>query len=259
MALRYKSYFNYGLEITMNNRSIDFKTSGGGSEKQATLRVGFYALTSLSEEIVRAMSEADNSTGYAVTITRGYSGGTGNRITIGTTGSYLSLLFLTGTRNASSICSLIGFLQTDRTGSLSYQGESSAGTVLVTEQIGYNWVPPDIYQEVQGSVLISASGVKETIVFNIMEFFSVDFKYEPSTKLTDWNLFFRWAIKQRLFEFTPEYPYPNSYYECTLEKTSQNGKGLGYRIKEMLPSFPFFYETDTLTLRRRVAPSTFIY
>ena len=259
MALQSKSLILYGLQVTANNRSVDFKTVSGGSEKQATLNLGYYSLSDLMAEIARAMNEADPSNTFTLTANRTLSGGTQNRVTITSTSSYLSLLFLTGTRNASSCRSLIGFNNIDYTGLTSYTGNSSAGTPLVPDLVGYNYLGPEFMRKVFGAVNISADGSKEAIVFQIQRFLQVQFKFEKQQKIIDeWTPFFTWAIQQRPFEFTPEITSPGTFYDVTLETTGDDGKGLGYAFKEMLPQYPFHYDTGIIKMRQKVPPGGFI-
>lgn len=252
MALSSKSLILYNFEITTLNRSIDFVIVSGGPTKYATLRLGFYSLTDLTVEIARAMFEADPTHVYACSVNRNISFGTENRISISTSGPYLDLLFGSGPRLASSAGPIIGFAIADQTGSTSYAGSASAGTVLIPEYIGYTYLGPEFDQKVFGSVNVSASGLKEAIVFSIQEFITVEFKYEPKLKvISEWNPFFSWAIRQRAFEFTPEISDPNTVYNVTLERTDGDGKGLGYRLKEQIPSFPNHYTTGQLQFRKK--------
>lgn len=250
MALTAKSKFLYGIEVTALNNAIDFKTSAGGSVLMATLTIGFYSLTAILNEIKRAMQEVDPSNTYTVTADRTVMGGLENRITIATSGAFLSLLFASGPRTTTTVAPLIGFTVADQTGSTSYTGTSSAGTVLVPDYVGYNYLGTDFMKKVNGAVNISASGVKEAVVFQVQHFWQVQFKYEPQAKvISEWSPFLEWAIQQRLLEFTPEISSPNSFYEGTLEKTSDDGKALGYKMTEMLPNYPFNYDTGLMTFR----------
>lgn len=252
MALKKKSLFLYGFEVTPLNSSLDFKIAALGPELRATLRVGYYSLTSLMQEVCRAMTEVDNTHIYTFGVDRTVSGGLQNRVTILTSGAYLSLLFGTGSRVATSVGPLLGYTATNKTGATSYQSQASAGTVLVSELIGYNYIPAAANRRVQGAVNIAASGDKEAIVFNIMKFLNVEFKMEPEAKvLTQWVPLVDWLIQQRLFEFTPDLTSPSDYFEGTLERTQADGKGLGWAWIEQLPEFPFYYRTGSLTFRQR--------
>lgn len=250
MALRNQSLFLYGFEVTENNSSIDFKIAPGGSELRATLTLGFYSLSALLTEIERALTAIDVTNTYTASVNRNINGGKENRVTLATSGTFLSLLFATGSRAASTIAPLIGFPQTDQTGATTYTGTTSAGTALIPELVGYSYSDPTFDQKVFGSVNVSTSGKKEAIVWQIQMFVEVQFKYEPEAKvMTEWSDLFNWAIQQRLFEFTKDITDPNDSFEVTLETTSADGKGLGFKMKEMLPRFPFMYDTGNLKMR----------
>lgn len=251
MALKQKSTILYGLQITSSNSSLDFKNASGGSEINATLNTGYYSLQDLGAEVVRAMMVADPVNTYAYSIDRTVSGGTQNRLTIyTTTGTYLSLLFGTGSRVLTSVGPTLGFTATDKTGALTYTGTSSCGTLLQPTLIGYTYLPPSMMQKMIGSPNISASGIKETVYFATHQFFQVEFKYEPELMITtSWSPFMQWASKGRPLEFCPDITDPNTVFNCTLEKTSYDGNGLGYQFKEMLPDFPFLYTTGLMVYR----------
>lgn len=102
--------------IDTTNNKIDFKESGGGPELTATLTQQDYTAITLAAEI-KAKLEAAGGEVYTVAI----SDLTGEW-TISTGGSFLSLLFATGTNTAASTGPEIGFLAGDRTGSTSYTG-----------------------------------------------------------------------------------------------------------------------------------------
>lgn len=252
MALRSRSLFLYGYQVTVQNNAIDFKNSGGGTVIQATLRLGYYSLTSLLNEIARAMNAADPTQNYFATADRTFSSGLQNRVSIGTTGSFLSLLFLTGPRTSSSVAPLIGFTVADRVGSVSYQGTSTSGVILTPDYVGYNYLGPTNYKKVFGNLNISASGVKEAVVFQVQEFLQVQFKYEPESKISVWEDLMEWMITQKEFDFTPDSSNPSLFYNVTLETSSDDGKGLGFKMTEMVPQFPFFYDTGMMKFRRIV-------
>lgn len=250
MALRAKSLFLFDFEVTKFNSSLDFRAVSLGPIKMATLTLGFYSLTSLMAEIKRAMQQVDPVRTYTVTADRTINLGTENRITISTSGSYLDLLFSSGPRAASTVAPLIGFAASDFTGSTTYTSTLTSGTALISELIGYNYLSPDFHHKVYGAQNISASGVKETVTYQIQKFWQVEFKYEPASKvITQWEPFFDWAIQGKLLEFTPEVSFPTVFYEGTLEKTPEDAKGLGYKLNEMLPDFPFFHGTGMMTFR----------
>jgi len=258
MALQSQSLFTYGLKITEQNRSIDFRSVSLGPVLQATLAIGYYSVTTLAQEIERAMNVADVNNNYTLDIDRTVNGGLENRITIESYGAYLSLLFGSGPRAASSVASLIGFAQTDYTGDIEYTSSTSTGTVLVTTYAGHNFIPQEFNRQVFGKVNVATSGLKEAVVFNIQAFIEIEFRHEAKAKvMTEWVPFLNWAIRQRPFEFTPEYTDPTTIYDVTLEKTAADGQGLAFKFKEMLPRKPNLYQTGTMTMRLNA--STYLF
>lgn len=250
MALKAPSLFLYGFEITKLNSSLDFRSVMAGPIKMATLRVGFYSLTGLMKEIKRALESADPLNEYTITANRTINSGTENRVRIATSGTYLDLLFGSGPRLASSVGPLIGFLPVDYSAATFYIGSSTAGTALISELTAYNYTSPDMMRTIFGAVNIAADGSKEAIVWQIQKFFEMNFKHEPEAKvITDWTDFLTWAIQQKPLEYTPEVTTPALFYDCTLESTDKDPKGLGFKMKEQLPDFPFYYQTGLMKFR----------
>lgn len=262
MALSAKSLFLYGFEITDNNKYVEFASSGLQTPTTAyvgTMTVGFYSLTSLMTEVVRVMNAADPMNIYSVTSDRTISGGLENRVTISTNGAFLTLFFGTGLRAASSPSTLLGFNQSNYTGATSYTSTYTAGTILIPSLVGYNYLSPNFMHDIFGSVNLSATGDKEAVVYNIQKFWQVEFKYEPKSFVANsWVPFMDWATQQRQLDFTPEITSPNIFFTGTLEKTSSNGKGLGYEFKEILPQFPNFYTSGNLKFRLTSSSTSFI-
>jgi hypothetical protein len=254
MALRTKSGFLYGYTVSSDNRYIDFKTTSGGPQITATLRLGKYGLSELLQQIEDALEAADPLNSFVVTVDRTVAGGTQNRITIATsTATYFDILFGTGTNALQSAASLLGFAATDRTGSLTYTGTASTGTYMYPTNIGYTYQPIETFKRAQGVVNISSSGAKEVLTFSVNEFFQVEFKYEPEAKaVVEWQAFMSWAISQAEVEFFKDIAAPTDFVRVTLEKTDVDGKGLGWTMREMLPDFPFFYRTGILQFRKVV-------
>jgi hypothetical protein len=249
MALSAKSLFTYGLQVTTLNNKLDFQIVSMGTTLTATINLGFYSPAGLAQEIAMQMQSADNTNIYTATVNRTVMGGTQNRITISSNGAYLSLLFGTGTNVATSISTLIGFNASDYTGATTYTGSSTTGIALLPTFIGYNYLDDFNQSKLFGAVNVSASGLKEAVTFNIQQFINVEFRYEPKSNLLLWKNFFTWAIQQRQFDFTPEISAPNTVYNVTLEKTQYHDQGLGFQMKEMLPTFPNLYQTGPLVFR----------
>lgn len=251
MALKAQSLFLYGLTVTPLNSSLDFQSVAFGPIRMATLTVGSYTLSGLMTMISAAMTAADPGNVYTITANRTISGGTENRVNILSPTGFLSLLFLSGPRNATSCDSLIGFPHVDQLGSDNYTGTATAGTSLLSTLVGYSYLPPDLFRQVFGSLTVSASGVKEALVWSVQQFLQVQFQHEPEAKtLSEWQPLMTWSIQQQPFEFTPEVNVPTVFFQVTLETTASDGKGLGFRMEEMIPDFPFYYKTGMLKFRK---------
>lgn len=252
MALRSQSLFLYGFNVVTNNKYIDFNIVSGGAQLTATLTEGYYSLTDLLNEIQLQLSAADPTNVYTVTADRTVSGGTQNRVTIATSGAFLSLLFATGTHHTASAAVMAGFAATDLTGSTSYTGVSSAGTAVLTTMTGYSHLGNLYMPKNFGAVNVTASGLKEAVVFSIQQFIQVGFMYEPQDYVNStWYPFMIWAISQKPYDFTPEITAPTVFFDVTLESTESDGSGLGFNMTEMLPEHPFLYKTGNLKMRVR--------
>lgn len=117
---QWRSSFNGNFEITTTNK-IDFKEASGGPELTATVLAGTYSGTTLAAAIKSAL-EAVGAETYSVSKSE-----TTGLWTISSSGTFFSLLNLTGTNQANSILkSALGFANTDRTGFTSYTGANIA-------------------------------------------------------------------------------------------------------------------------------------
>lgn len=253
MALRSSSLLLYGLEIMVTNQWIDFKAASSGPTLSAQIPIGYYSLEDLGTTIAQQMQVVDPANIYSVSAVRTFSSGTQNRVTISTSGTFLTILFGSGPHAGAEVNTLIGFASSDLTGSTAYTGTSSAGTALISTLTGYNYSGPLRNQQVFGTVNVSASGVKEAIVFQVQQFIQVQFMYEPESIIdSEWVPWWTWSIQQRPFEFTPEITNPSVFYNVTLESTGKDGSGLGFQMTEMLGKLPFCYDTGMITMRIKV-------
>ena len=252
MALTGQSMFLYNFTVNDNNAAFDFRVIPAETIRQATLRFGFYSLNALLDEIVRALTEAAPDNVFTATVDRTIAGGTENRITITADTADFEMLFGTGPRAGITVAETIGFTDTDFTGFASYVSTTSSGTRMFPNFVGYNYLSPTFNRKVFGNVNISASGQKEAIVYNIQQFWQVQFKYIPqATWITQWSPLIIWMIQQRLIEFTPDISVPSVFFESTLEATDTSGDGLGHMSREMLPNFPFEYDSGLLKRKIR--------
>jgi len=259
MALKNPSLFLYGYTVDVSNQYIDFQAASGGPTLTATITNGNYSLSDVLAQIQTAMATADAVNTYTISADRTIAGGTENRISISTSGSYLNILFGSGPNAAASIASTIGFHESDYTGATSYSGFQTTGSAIRPLYKGYNWVAPTRTRKLFGSVNISAAGIKQAIVFQLQKFFKVEFRFETESRVDSlWQPFFDWAAQQQDLEFTPDITDPTTFYNCTLESTEEAADGLGWEMKEMLPQFPGLYQTGRLVFRVNPTTSEFL-
>lgn len=249
MALSAKSLFLYGFQVTELNSSFDFRAVSLETPRLATLKLGYYSLSSLLVELIRAIQAVDQTRVYSATVDRTVSGGLENRVTISTSGGFFQILGATGPRTASTVLPLLGFTVSDFTGATTYTGSTTSGTAVIPAWVGYSYMGPDDFQEVDGSVSRSASGVKEAIVFSVIRYWQVEFKNELKANLAPWRAFLQWVMLQRPVDFTPEISNSSVFYQGTIEKTESNGKGLAFKMIEQGPQMPNFYRTGLLTFQ----------
>lgn len=247
--------FLYGFQITNSNRYIDFQNVSLGPVLQAVLNLGNYTATEFMAEIKRAMEFADGTNKYTLSLDRTISTNRDNRLHISTNGSFLSILFGSGTDAPSSPRDLMGFMHSDYTGSTTYAGSSTAGIILIPDFATYNYTGPDQKVESDGSKNVSANGIKETLVYAQVQFFQGEWKYitnfNGNTQRTQWEALLKYLIKQLKLEFTPSINEdPNTFFECTLESTPEDSNGMKYEMKLQVGEGLYrFYQTGLMKFR----------
>lgn len=253
MALKSRSLFLYGYQVTELNRSIDFKTSLGGPTKMASLTLGFYSLSTLLTEAKRAMEAVESTDKFTWTADRTIAGGTENRVKVQSDGTYLELLFETGPRAASALAPLIGFDAVDRSGATFYWGNATSGITLLTDPdfLGYAYTPPTLFKKKFGVRNVSGSGKPEAVVFNSQSFWEVGFKYiEAAAAENEWAPLLDWLTGQRRVEFTPEISTPTKFHVGTLESSPEDNVGMGYKLREQRDESLFdLYDTGLMKFR----------
>lgn len=255
MSLTTHSKFYYGFTIDSTNNALDF--SEGGSETQATLRVGSYSASELATEVAFAMNDVASVETYTVTFDRDT-----RLITIAATGTF-ELLVSSGSRAGTSVFSTIGFTGADRTLAATYDGNAVAGSEYVTQFILQDYIPSDHSKAAnEGTVNISASGEVEVFAFGNKRFMTCNIKYvtnivtgstvirDDATGLDKLVDFMDFIITKSPIEFMPDENDTATFETMLLETTEKDAKGLGYELKEMhTQKLPGFYETGKLTFR----------
>lgn len=258
MALTNPSLFLYGITINALNCNIDFQAASMGPTLTAIVPIGYYSLTDFLAAIASAMNTTDTANVYAVTADRTIGGGTANRVSIATSGAFLSLLFNSGPNTNTSAAEQMGFNDADYTGETTYTGSATCGTILVPLYYGYNYVAPTRSKKVFGGVNISANGTKESITYPIQVFWEVEFRQEPASAVDEyWQPLNDWMIQQRPIDFTPDITNPDVVFSGTLESTEQDGTGLAYQMQEMLPDLPGLFQTGKMIFRQEPSVGQF--
>ena len=247
--------FLYGHDVTAFNKYINFQAVSLGPILTAVLAEGNYTATEFMAAIKSAMEIADPAHTYTLTLNRTVSGGQSNRMTITTSGSFLSLLFGTGVNAASSPAFLMGFTATDRTGFTTYTGVNQSGIILIPAFPTWNYLGPDEMVDQDGVKNVTANGIKETLVFAEMPFLQGEWRYitdiDGSQQKTQWVAFLKYATQQLRLEFQPSIvENPSLFYQVTLESTPADSNGMKYKLEQMTQAGLFRqYQTGLMKFR----------
>lgn len=257
MALGTNSIFYYGHEVTLDNYSINFNEGAG--ELQATLVTGFYSLQEFVTEVQRALNDAGTLT-YTVTVDRDT-----RIITIEATANF-SLLFSSGTQASISVHELLGFAQSDFSGTDTYTGTLVSGLEYRTQFWPQDYVIADNNVKLIDAVVNkSADGRVQIIRFGSESIFEMNLKFitnlpmdghvilNNSSGVEDARAFLTYIINKVNIEFMPDVDDRATYYTVLLESTTEDKKGTGFKLKEMTGSnVPNVYETGLLKFRKIV-------
>ncbi len=255
MSLSTFSVFYYGFSVDIDNYQFDFKEAGG--ELTAELNFGDYTLTEYAVELASALNTA-GSYSYAVAVNR-----TSRQITITATGGNIQLLTTTGTHGTEAF-DMMGFSGADKTGATHYTGGSAAGSSYEPQFKLQSYIPPENFKKRMFiTVHETATGAVETVSFGDLEMIEMDIRFatnivQPTispirnsgTGVEDLNTFMRALITKNPLEFMPDINTPSTYYKVILETTTEDQKGIGYKLKERIDlGLCGYYDTEKLTFR----------
>lgn len=255
MSLSTQSLFYYGHEITSDNYLIDFDEGDG--ELTGELDLGSYTPTEFIAEVKRVLDATGDLT-YTVSFDRDTQ-----LITIESDSDF-SLLTNTGTHTGTSPWTLLGFsTAADYSGDDNYEGSSASGSSYYTQFVPQSYVSPDDLQKsVDATVHESASGDVQVFRFGTISFIEMNLTYITSTTTTgssirnnttglaDAQAFLQYITKKNRIEFMPNSSDTSSFYSVILESTTEDSKGVGYRLKELYGrGLPGFFETGLLKFR----------
>jgi len=255
MSINSRSSFIYGYTVDETNFYVDFDEGGG--ELSAELDINDYSMTDFAIELARAMTEAGGQT-YSAAVDRST-----RKITISATSNF-DLLISTGSHVGTAAWSLIGMSGADKTSTNSYESDSSTGSEYrpqfkLQEYIDFE----DFQTSVQGNVNESANGDVEVVSFGNVKFAECNITFATNVNqgesdviennasgVADLRSFMEYCITKGILEFIPDRDIPNTFKKVLLESTTQDKKGIGFRLYELYGrGLPNYYETKKLKWR----------
>lgn len=255
MALKTYSKFYYGFKISPSNYTLDFKEDGG-LEKQASLTLTDYTLTSIVEEVERVLNATGDKT-YIVTVNRD-----DRKITISCDAGVFSLLPVSGSRASASVLPLIGFT-TDQIGVSSVTSFNGAGYEYAPQFWLQDFVPSENWStSIDAVVNRSSSGKVEVVKFGKESFTEFNIKFitecpQPLGKvrndlsaLTKLRAFLNFCTDKGYVEFMRDENNVDIYESLLLESTPFDSKGTGYKLTELTSKgLPEYFDTGILKFK----------
>lgn len=243
------SAFNYGHDVTLNNRFLNF--SEGGSQITAEIPVGSYTLGEMPALVASSMNLVGGQE-YSVVLNRA-----DRTLEISASGNF-ELLIATGSNAPQSIFPLLGFTGSDLVGANSYLG-SASGSQYITQTPLKNFSNFDKNkQKIDSVVRQTPDNVIEAISYGTAERMKCEFPLitnvtpqgfirESATGIEEAQAFLDYAIEKKPLEFLEDYREID-FTPCILDKTSTDSKGTGYEMRELIARrLPFYFEVKRLT------------
>lgn len=250
------SKFYYGIEITSDNKYLDFDEGAG--EINAYINVGFHSLDDLRNEIETALNTFGINS-YTVTCNRDT-----RKFTI-TSDSAMDMLWDTGLNSASSVGTTIGFnVGSDDLAATSFVSDNAIGSVYSPQFKLQDYISSDDYRMLRNATKNkSAIGLVEVINFGTEKYFEFSIKfatniYQPSSGpiindsagVQNLRAFMQYIIKGAQIEFMPDKNDEDTYYKLLLDTTSSEGSGMGYKLQEQYGrGLVGYFETGILKFR----------
>lgn len=242
--------------LTPSQIFVDF--SEGGPTLIAELDPKGYAPTELAQALQDAMNLAGNLI-YSVAFNR-----VTNKITIAANGIF-QLRISSGPHSGAGIFPILSFDQnSDLTGANNYTGSGSCGEAYFPQFFLLDYISTDHRQEaVEANVNVTASGEVEVVKYGTQKFMECSIEFindyswdstsmieENKTGVSDAIKFLQYIIKKDHVEFMPDRDDLLTYETLLIESTSENSKGIGYRLDEDLSMGAGFYKTGKLVFRK---------
>jgi hypothetical protein len=260
--LKTYSRFIYGIEVVAGANVIDF--FDGVSNKSATIPIGGYSLGGLAREVARQMNRTTENLGFEVLSDRDFI-----RFTIKTLdNSNFSLLFDTGFNNALSAYALLGFTQSDFTGSSQYTSSVAVAKTYLPQFYLQNYIDAELNSlPIEAVVNRSTSGNKfEVVKFGSNRLYKFEIQYTTNLELENGSIirqnlngvddlkdFMEFCIKKYPLEFFKDESDSGNYDTVVLETTPQSADGVAYEISpDYNADLPEFYTLGGQLAFRRI-------
>lgn len=256
MSLTTYSIFYYGLEVTNDNKYIDFKE--GATAFVGEIPVGSYTPTRLCELVSEGMNDVGAYT-YTCTFNR-----TTRIVTIASSSAF-DLLGATGANSSQSILSEIGFLAADVLATVSTSGTNPCSSTYEPQLTLQDHVATVNNKKALSAVVTkSASGNKVSVQsFGEERFLKCSIKYiteifQPSgqkltndySALTNIRAFLDYCITKGPVEYMADKNTKSTFEKLVLESTQQSQDGTSYELKELYDKgLPGYFETGVLTFK----------
>lgn len=250
------SNFLYGVEITGENRYLDF--SEYGNDFTITLDLGFRSISDLLDQIESAMN-ASSVNVYSVSFNR-----ITRKVTISADGPF-DLPVDSGPSALLAVYTTIGIDNSvDFVAVTSVVADDAIGTVYSTQYKLQNYTAPDDFKVQRfATVNESASGSVQLSTFGQDQFIEFSFKYitdrpQPSNSIirnrsdgvAQLRALMNYAYFKYPLEFSPDENDPDTFYVIVLESSNEGNSGAGFKLLEQYErGLVGFWETSVLKWR----------
>lgn len=257
MALKTRSKFYYGPEISANDIYIDF-SEDNITEKIAVIQAGPKSPELLANEIQDALN-AVGGQDYFVTIDR-----VTRLITISAQDDF-TLKIATGSHFGTNFWAQIGFVSSiDLVNQNSYTGINPVGFEYLPQFFLLDYIPPTRNKDtIESTQNETATGIVEVVRFGVKSFVDLNIDFITNIKHDESSLiesnqfgveaaeqFMSEIIKKGTVEFMEDRDKPDVFYTLRLESTQKNRSGLGFIIEEKIgEGLPEYFKTGILKFR----------
>lgn len=257
MGILTRTQFYYGIEITDDNNTISFSETG--PELIGTLNNGSYSFTDFITEVAVALNAStENAFFYSTSFDRA------TRLSTVSCDNAFDLNVSSATVT-NTVFLTLGFTGADRTGLLTYEGDTAIGLVYRPQFPLQNYVDESYNKSfIDGAVKESSSGEVEIVSFGLVTKFEMVIDYindyehrrgniieENLNGLADAISFMDWCIGKNQLEFMKDRDNPAEFSEVLLERTPESRDGIAYKLKEAYSKQLIgYYRTGRLIFRK---------